>query len=166
MDSFNYNILRTVLPFYPSVDHQNRIKSWCKDEMRAFSLITPQYRFIPFQIVRPPDPGTTYTWELWKVIDSDPDNDYLYMSITFPAGQIDTATSGGFDYITYFGSEDFYSPIDCGRYYIYWTDGVTEKFSEVFHIMDFDDDTTDIYRKYGDDSQLRLTDITDFRITK
>ncbi|GAG04958.1 unnamed protein product [marine sediment metagenome] len=160
MNEFNQNILKTVLPFYTSTDHQNHRKSWCKDDMRGFALISPRSTFLPFQIVRPTNAVTSYTWQLF-----DAETDILLSTITFPAGQIDTATSGTQDFISYFGTDVFLSPYECGKRYIYWSDGTNEKWSEVFTIMDFDDDTLEIFRKYGDDSQLRLINLTDKRIT-
>jgi len=160
MNEFNQNILKTVFPFYSSIEHQNHRRSWCKDKMVSFSLISPQERFLPFQIVRPLNAVTTYTWQLF-----DAYTDILLGSITFPAGQIETATSGGQDFITYFGTDVFLAPYDCGKYYIYWSDGTNEKWSEVFTVKEFDDSTLQIYRKYGDDTQLRLIDLTEKRIT-
>jgi len=156
MNDFNSNILKTVVPFYPSIDHQNHRKFWCKDQMRGFSLITHQLRFLPFQIVRPLSPVTTYTWELWSAID-----DSFYTDITFPAGQIDTATVNGLDYITYFGTDVFDHEYDPGKFYIKWSDGTLTKYSEVFTIKCFTDDTLENLLRYGDDSQLVLYDLTE-----
>lgn len=161
MNPFNSNILRTILPFYPSLDHQNRNKAWCHDKMRMFKLISSTWRFLPFQIVRNTDPATAYTWELYLAYD-----DSFYMTINFPPGQIDTATKGGYDYITYFGTEDFFSEMECGKFYIYWTDGNIERFSEVFTIEDFTDDTTETYIKYGLEDDLIEINVTDILKTK
>lgn len=156
MNEFNLNILRTVLPFYSDIEHQNRYKSWCKDDMRGFFLITPRSRFLPFQFIRAADPGTDYTWELYSAIDNS-----LYTTINFPPGQIDTATKGAYDYITYFGSEDFFTDFDCGLYYIKWTDGTYTKYSEVFYIKDFTDDTLDNLLKYNIDELIIINSSDD-----
>ena len=122
-----------------------------------FQLINPRNRFLPFQIVRPADPGVAYTWHLYSAVD-----DTFVSVITFPAGQIDTATVDSLDYITYFGTDIFGANMDCGKYWIKWTDGTLIKYSEVITIREVTDDTFVGLLLYGDSTQIVLYDLTEY----
>ena len=132
------NYTYQVLPFYDSVSKQNFKQAWMYDDLCSASLICPQNRLLPFQVSR----SSRY-------------NPYLYINLycfdgTFiknlitdiNAYDLKIYTAGGVDYYSQMGNWDLAVDLDAGLYYLMVSDGITNKYSEVFKVVCFDFDTS------------------------
>ncbi len=153
------NNLFTVFPIFDDMSKQNRFKEGCKDDVCTFRLYCPKERLLPFQFRRVPSAAVINSIKLIC-------HDGIYFEdilADIPVGQLEYATAGGFDYITYYGTEDLDEDLPCGDYYLEITDedGNTGG-AEVCHVAEdaiipdnYRISRTYIYREW-DDNELRI----------
>lgn len=136
------NRLFTIFPIYHSVTEQNRYKegyAGAINDMSTELLVCSSFRLLPFQY-RKPSTANTLT-HLWLV---NPFTEvYTNILPLIPAGQIDYETVEGYTYITYFGTADLTSELECGIYYLVTADADENRYSEVFKVEDWTVDATE-----------------------
>ena len=150
------NNLLTVFPIYDSIDKQ--FHRSVGNDVCTFKLITSMYRLLPFQFRRAP--SVDLITSIKVVCYNEATETEILPDI--PAGQMHYVTTSGWDYITYFGSDDLDEVLDAGDFYLKLSDGTDTWYSEVFHVIcdDLDDDSYRItrrntYREFDDD-ELRV----------
>ena len=150
------NNLLTVFPIYDSIDKQ--FHRSVGNDVCTFKLITSMYRLLPFQFRRAP--SVDLITSIKVVCYNEATETEILPDI--PTGQMHYATTSGWDYITYFGSEDLDEVLDAGDFYLEITDGENTWYSEVFHVVCdvLDDDGYRISRdgnvREWSDDELRL----------
>lgn len=128
--------LFTVFPIYDSLYKQNQYKivdnNAYLSDVCTFKLYTPKERLLPFQFRRTPSVATLT--HIYLVCHNGTNSTDILPDI--PAGQIEYSTAGGWDYITYYGSEDLTEDLPCGDFYLEIHDGTYIWYSEVFHVSE------------------------------
>jgi len=154
--------LFTVFPIYDDILMQNQYKLIEKDQylndVSLFKLYCPKERLLPFQFRRAPSVALLTTINLYTY------NGILIGDILpdIPAFQIEYSYASGWDYITYYGSDDLTDDLPCGDYYLEITDGTTFWYSEVFHVSE-DVIMPDDYRIYRGKTDYREWDTNELR---
>jgi hypothetical protein len=113
-----------AFPFYASIDQQSRKKNGCL----AFAdsvLYMANNRFLPFVIRKPADN------KLIDCINIYTSDDQFYGRLMGNEISYQYFTSGGFDYIMYFGGV-LQQTLPCGEYYL----EIQGFYSEVFRVLD------------------------------
>lgn len=144
--------LHTILPFFDAISEQNRnIIDW-KGNIYDIPIVClrSDKTLIPFVIRRPHHTGVIddCTFGVYKSTGVGLVADYTYTASTYCS--ITTGTY--YDYITYDASTPFSDYLDAGSYYIKFTDGVYEWYSEIFNIDILDDEY--IKLTFSSDTQL------------
>jgi len=129
--------LFTIFPIYDSLEMQNQYKyiderGVMLNDVCTFKLHCTKERLLPFQFRRTPSVATL-THIYLVCYNQEYSNDILP---DIPVGQIDYATADGWDYITYYGTDDLDEDLPCGDFYLQIEDGNGIWYSEVFHVSE------------------------------
>lgn len=117
----------TPLAWYQDLNMQNHRKSYAYGE--PYTLHTPIYTLLPFQIVRQHSAATIQYVKLYN------SEDELIADITTPMSESGLTISSGTDYdnIIYYPITPMTLNIGGGYYYAVMSDGVTTWYSELFY---------------------------------
>ena len=127
-----FNIIKQPLPFYDSLEKQQVNESGYVTQHNIF-LISPNDRFIPFQIYR----QTTTTQLIVNLIKKTglKSNSTTNITNTITIYKKLLVIAGiKYDYFRYFGNDPLSVNISTGDYYIHITDGTLNWYSEWFSV--------------------------------
>lgn len=161
-----------ILPFrfYSDIDKQMRYRGcgrWDQDDITHNEyLISYGCRLLPFQIRRDTNPSDSYRITLINAVDSTS----TVISPYINANDIEIKTIGDYDYITYFGRYDIEDTGTCVMdnclYYVTFDDFTDVWYSELFRVVDVDQDPSSDFRIWSKArGAYRTWDGTDLRIT-
>lgn len=122
-----------ILPFYSTLKEQNHYKPYAYGQV--YTLISPNFKLLPFQIVRPHTTNALTIGSLYKLGNAIGTN---LLSIFVNAGlHVTQFTTEGYDLIindSILAFEESFL-IDPGQYYIKLQDGVNTWYSEIFTVV-------------------------------
>jgi len=158
-------ITKIYTPFpvcYTSTNHQAFRQKPRNNDYNTFAQPCPTDRFLPFQLKLPVHYSTEFDCKIYRAMDN-----VLVQDLTafISTNDWEKVSRGGYDYFTYFGQQAFNASevMECGIYYIRWSDGVYTRYSEIFEV-NADVVTTPNYI-LGNQDEYILGDTTDYILT-
>ena len=134
--NINANLRGVAWPFFLTTGQQNYLKKWCYNELTLFKLSCPQYKLLPFQLLRA-DTGANVPLSGFYIENIGTGETYNLLSHIASNVRYDRTTD--LQWVTYSPSDFLTSLIPCGFYISHATDGVNIWESEVISIEDFID---------------------------
>ena len=131
------------LRWYDSTDKQNFRRSWVKNGLRKFNtVITPAHSIIPFQIRRYHNILPVTILDLYNAETDVFEADILALLPDPINNHIKIYSMGVVDNIVFYQASKFTSNLDGGYYYLHFSDGVNNFYSEVMMVScDFEPQT-------------------------
>lgn len=132
----NLNLRGVAWPWFTSTGQQNYLKKWCYGDLTMFKLSCPQYKLLPFQLLRA-DTGSNVPLTGFYIEKIGTGETFDLLSHV--ASNIRYDRSADLQWCTYMPDNLLQSLIPCGLYIAHATDGTNIWESEVISIEDFID---------------------------
>lgn len=120
----------SVLPFYASIEEQNRNKWWAYG--RTYPLYVPILHILPFQVIRPHSTRALTVFDLYKCDGTLVGH---FIQNLLEAGVV-IENKGDYDVIVFGGQTPVFTNILSGSYYAKLSDGVNTWYSDFFYEFD------------------------------